>query len=260
MAMMLIDKTKDSACKSAEADVIRVKTGGSAQIAYDWANNKGFADAIAAIPSGGGVDWDGFATGAWPTGDAVMGTSVTTIKQNWFIQRTGIESIRAPGVTSIGANAFQGCTNLAEAVFAAATTVGSYALTIGSASAWAVVVLPAVTSISADAFRGSSCRFNAVDIGTEYKSISIRTFYQARFRDIILRSNTLVTLGNTSGMGVGTSGGPDESTTVYVPQALLTEYEAATNWASAKASKGFSFAAIEGSIYETQYADGTPIT
>ena len=54
MAMMLIDKTKDSACKSAEADVIRAKTGGSAQIAYDWANNKGFADAIAAIPSGGG--------------------------------------------------------------------------------------------------------------------------------------------------------------------------------------------------------------
>ena len=54
MAMMLIDQTKDSACKTAEADAIRAKTGGSAQLAYDWANNKGFADAIAAIPSGGG--------------------------------------------------------------------------------------------------------------------------------------------------------------------------------------------------------------
>lgn len=52
MAMMLIDQIKDSDCKTAEADAIRAKTGGSAQLTYDWANNKGFADAIAAIPSG----------------------------------------------------------------------------------------------------------------------------------------------------------------------------------------------------------------
>lgn len=54
MGMMLIDQTKDTACKTAEADAIRAKTGDSSPIAYDYANNKGFADAIAAIPSGGG--------------------------------------------------------------------------------------------------------------------------------------------------------------------------------------------------------------
>lgn len=54
MAMMLIDQTKDTACKTAEADAIRAKTGGSTDINYDYENNKGFADAIAAIPSGGG--------------------------------------------------------------------------------------------------------------------------------------------------------------------------------------------------------------
>lgn len=54
MSMMLIDQTKDAACKTAEADAIRAKTGGSSQLVYDWVNNKGFADAIAAIPSGGG--------------------------------------------------------------------------------------------------------------------------------------------------------------------------------------------------------------
>lgn len=52
MAMMLIDQTKDTACKTAEADAIRAKTGGSANINYDYENNKGFADSIAAIPSG----------------------------------------------------------------------------------------------------------------------------------------------------------------------------------------------------------------
>ena len=41
MAMMLIDQTKDTTCKVAEADVIRAKTGGSTNINYDYENNKG---------------------------------------------------------------------------------------------------------------------------------------------------------------------------------------------------------------------------
>jgi len=54
MAEMLVDSTKLDACLDAEADAIRAKTGGSADIPFDYANNKGFADAIAEIPSGGG--------------------------------------------------------------------------------------------------------------------------------------------------------------------------------------------------------------
>lgn len=53
MAEMLVDGAKLDACNTAEADAIRAKTGGSADIPFDFANNKGFADAIAAIPSGG---------------------------------------------------------------------------------------------------------------------------------------------------------------------------------------------------------------
>ena len=53
MAEMLVDSTKLDACLDAEADAIRAKTGDSNDIPFDYANNKGFADAIAAIPSGG---------------------------------------------------------------------------------------------------------------------------------------------------------------------------------------------------------------
>lgn len=60
--MMLIDKTKDNACKTAEANAIRAKTGSSADINYDYENNKGFADAIASIPSGGGLTVSGVKT------------------------------------------------------------------------------------------------------------------------------------------------------------------------------------------------------
>ena len=54
MATELVDASKLDACCTAEANAIRAKTGSSSEIAYDWANNKGFADAIAAIPTGGG--------------------------------------------------------------------------------------------------------------------------------------------------------------------------------------------------------------
>ena len=50
----IVNATKLDACCTAEANAIRAKTGSSAQIAFDWSNSKGFADAIAAIPTGGG--------------------------------------------------------------------------------------------------------------------------------------------------------------------------------------------------------------
>lgn len=55
MATELVDASKLDACCTAEANAIRAKTGSSAQLAYDWSNSKGFADAIAAISGGGGV-------------------------------------------------------------------------------------------------------------------------------------------------------------------------------------------------------------
>lgn len=63
MAEMLVDSTKLDACMTAEANAIRAKTGGSTPIPYDYANNKGFADAIAAIETITGEDaqkhtWD----------------------------------------------------------------------------------------------------------------------------------------------------------------------------------------------------------
>ena len=48
----LIDSTIENACRTAEANAIRAKTGSAAKITYDWANSKGFADAINTIPIG----------------------------------------------------------------------------------------------------------------------------------------------------------------------------------------------------------------
>ena len=48
-----IDSAKEAACRTAEANAIRAKTGSTAQITYDFDNGKGFADAIDSIPAGG---------------------------------------------------------------------------------------------------------------------------------------------------------------------------------------------------------------
>ena len=47
-----IDSAKEAACRTAEANAIRAKTGSTAQITYDFDNGKGFADAIESIETG----------------------------------------------------------------------------------------------------------------------------------------------------------------------------------------------------------------
>lgn len=82
MAEMLIDGAKLDACNTAEADAIRAKTGGSSPIPYDYANNKGFADAIAAIPSGGGVTTQPLSVTENGTYTAPSGTAYTPVTVN----------------------------------------------------------------------------------------------------------------------------------------------------------------------------------
>lgn len=48
----MIDGGKLNACLVAEAEAIRNKSGNTSQIVFDYANNKGFAEAIENIPSG----------------------------------------------------------------------------------------------------------------------------------------------------------------------------------------------------------------
>ena len=82
---------------------------------------------------------------------------------------------------------------------------------------------------------------------------------------IILRANTVWTLSNINSFtntpfAEGKAGGA-----LYVPQAQIENYQSATNWSTVlsyiKSDETLQnqILPIEGSIYETQYADGTPI-
>lgn len=77
---------------------------------------------------------------------------------------------------------------------------------------------------------------------------------------LIIRSTNVISLGNinafyNTAFESGKAGG-----TLYVPSALISSYQSATNWSTILGYATNSIQSIEGSIYETQYADGTPIT
>lgn len=69
--------------------------------------------------------------------------------------------------------------------------------------------------------------------------------------NMVLKSDTMIALPNTTNMFNGTpfaSGGTGG--TVYVPSALISEYQQATNWSTLYAAGTCNFVAIEGSEYE----------
>lgn len=76
---------------------------------------------------------------------------------------------------------------------------------------------------------------------------------------ILRRSSSIVSVAsnsfNNTPFASGGTGG-----TLYVPQSLISSYQSANNWSTILGYENNSIVAIEGSQYETQYADGTPIS
>ena len=196
-----------------------------------------------------GISIDDIATGAVPTGALVL-SSATSIMSYAFASRTGITSVIAPSCTAINGNCFTRCTGITSVSFPVLTTFygsgyafdGCTSLTsvnvpsfsgevdnrvFNNCSALAVIDLHNCTKIKGQAFNGSS---------------SLRTM-------ILRKSDTICALdaANATAMG-GIYQHPDEST-IYVPSALKSTYEQATNW-SALYALGVTFTAIEGSVYE----------
>lgn len=128
--------------------------------------------------------------------------NATSIGTYAFYGCTGITSINAPNVTSLGTYAFYQCKGITEINFPKATTVPS-------------TIFYQCTNLA------------KVDFGAA-KSIAGNAFaYCAKLQTLILRyTGGVVTLNSTTFSGVSY----DEY--VYVPSALLADYEANSNWQS----------------------------
>ena len=81
---------------------------------------------------------------------------------------------------------------------------------------------------------------------------SLKTF-------VIRKSDGVCSLGNAGAFNGSPFASGGTGGALYVPQTLIAAYQEATNWSTYLAYPNNRILPIEGSIYETQYADGTPI-
>lgn len=180
---------------------------------------------------------------------------ITSIKQKAFYN-SKIVNVNTPNVTYVGVDAFRNA--LLESINAPkVTTIKQNAFT---ASRLVTAVFPAVTYMELQAFQTNNYLVN-VDFGSDLSQIQASVFWNdAGLSVLVLRkADAIVTIG----ANVFTT----STTTVYIPEALYNhlgdgtalDYQSATNWSGYYTNGKVSFAKIEGSQYETHYADGTEI-
>ena len=133
-----------------------------------------------------------------------------------------------PGTTIIGFDAFFGCV-VTNVTFPLCTQVGS------SAFNWCGNL--------------EKADFGSSDI-TNVKNLGQAAFQNTpALKALILRYSVVIPLENSNVFGTN-SGITTGIGHVYVPSALIPEYQAATNWATLYANYPEIFQPIEGSVYE----------
>lgn len=227
-------------------------------------------------------------------GDIVLNRA-TYIAPFSFANNTRITSISAPYVTKftdkkdntsgIGSYIFAGCTSLAEVNLPLLTNTGSGGYQFSGCTNLETIHLPCVSGtymfngctklrtcvlegsgqLNGNGFR-SCTSLVALDINTT--RIYTNEFYGAdKLNTIIIRTPSVCTLSNVNAFtntpfASGKSGG-----TIYIPESLYNalgtgtnDYKSTANWSVVDGYGTITWAKIEGSQYQTHYADGTLIS
>lgn len=255
------------------------------------ASDTTLSDAVATLASGyggGGSGWttDGIAKGSEPSGALTIGlTSSEKFRDRAFLNCTEITSVNAPYVErALGNSVFSGCTKITTAslpnfketdsryggdMFTGCTLLETIDMPYakpgcsfdGCSSLKSYTnkqTQPANSGFSSYQFRNCSS-LEVIDytyttqFGCNYNNCT-------KLQTVVLRrSDAIVPLNNANNvpptMKTGGSG-----CTIYVPSALISTYQTATNWSTVYAVGLTTFTAIEGSYYATHYADGSSVS
>lgn len=125
-----------------------------------------------------------------------------------------------------------------------------------------VIALQGFTgSIYAQGFAFNGCpNLITVDMGTQVQRIVNHFFNGAsKLNTLIIRSAYVATLQHINAFSNTPFADGKAGGALYVPADLIETYRASSNWSTLLGYENNSIHAIEGSIYENAYADGTPI-
>lgn len=269
---MAVDKLVDSAQLDADltavADAIRTKGGTSTALAFP----SGFVNAIDAIETGGGSSSYSDMVNAFAkkeiSGDIVLDSSVTGFPHQYFMQEQPITSFRGDGIVRLENYSFARCTALTSIHFPSLTVLYAAQCFIGC-SALTMACFPKLGTGSTKYFYSSTfmncSSLQIADLGVlgeTSRGLNSQEFKGcSNLKTLILRkSDGICPLGNINCFQSSAFDSTGTGGTLYVPQAQIANYQAATNWSTILGYANNQILPIEGSIYETQYADGTPIT
>lgn len=165
-------------------------------------------------------------------------------------------------VTSIGQYSFASCKNITKfTATGSITTLGTYTFVGASADHKMTVTeihLPNLgTSIALNLNFGSATAANAcqqlavVDIG-KAKSIAANTFANCyKLQTLIIRRTSVTTCANVNAfLNTPLRGYSSRTAEIYVPEALIDTYKAASVWSTINGYGYVTWKKIEGSIYE----------
>jgi len=192
---------------------------------------------------------------------------ITEVGKYGFAGKKEITSLSLPNVTKIDIYAFSNMTNLEtinlpnlqNTTFVASTYSQN---TFSSDAKLRVLIFPKIQTYVGASFFANCSALETLDFGAEFLGFNGGNIFSlcGSLRTIILRRNAICSISNANVLNAtpfksGSTGG-----TLYVPQALISSYQSATNWSTILGYENNQILPIEGSIYETQYADGTPVS
>lgn len=130
----------------------------------------------------------------------------------------------------------------------------------GGTTGLKTLVLPAVTSLTSYPLADNTV-IQTIDFGANTPTFSDYSFSgNSSLTTLILRKTSgVIALGNLNAFANSPFRNGGSGGTIYVPSSLISAYQSANNWSTILGYANNSIQAIEGSYYETHYADGTVI-
>lgn len=262
----------------ATSDAIREKTGSQDGIVWGqdgfastlnslttYANSvtgesdTNLSDAVASLADGyGGGGGDNIAD--LLANNLVSYTNNTVTDPLYVFRGTGIQSLTLYALTKLRADALNGCTNLESLIAPNLTEIAGSSAIRGTKIT--TLVLPRLSSANQRYGISNNTRLTKIDF-TDLSSLGGDFFLEGNsaLNVIVLRRTVgVVTLANVNRFNSTPFASSGSGGTLYVPNSLISSYQSASNWSAILGYANNNIQAIEGSIYENAYVDGTPIS